>query len=63
MSQVVTRGTVIAVKPNMSFCTVNDGYFTVDAYIPGGVTIKLGSTYQLYKQNNTYFIGQEIKIG
>lgn len=60
MSQLVSYGTVIAFKKNPDFCVLTDGYYTIDVYIPGNTTVKIGSSYQVFKQNDTYMLGQEI---
>jgi hypothetical protein len=60
MSQLIDHGTVVSLKKNPDFCIVTDGYFAVEVYIPGGTTVQVGSSYQIYKQQNTYFLGQEI---
>jgi len=61
MSQLIDHGVVVALKKNPDFCIMTDGYFAVDVYIPGDTTVQVGSSYQVYKQQNTYFLGQEIK--
>jgi len=60
MSQLVSYGTVVALKKNPDFCILTDGYFTVEVYIPGDTPVQIGKSYQVYKQGETYFLGQEI---
>jgi hypothetical protein len=60
MSQLVNYGTVVSLKKNPDFCVLTDGYYTVDVYIPGNTAVQIGKAYQIYKQGDTYFLGQEI---
>lgn len=58
---LITHGMVYGLDKNPSFCTITDGYFTIKAFLPSGVTVQVGSTYQVYKQGSTYYVGQELK--
>lgn len=55
-------GTVIGFAPNKpDFCYVTNGFFTIQAYIPGNrQRIKIGKKYMLYKNNSLYSVGGEV---
>ncbi len=59
--QLLEYGVLIAISKNPDWCTITDGYFSVSAYIPSGVTVQLGKSYMVHKRGTTYYVGQEIQ--
>jgi hypothetical protein len=59
--QLLEYGTVVALRKDPNWCLVTDGYYTVNAYIPNGITIMVGKSYMVHKRGTTYFVGQEIQ--
>lgn len=60
--QLVTSGVVLGFVPNKpDYVIISSGPYQVFAYIPGpSENVKVGQTYQAYKVDNTYYLGQEI---
>lgn len=61
-SQLVTRGVVQGFVPGQKdWVIVSNGVHQVYAYISGVSTrVKQGQTYQVYKQDNTYYLGNQV---
>lgn len=62
-NQLITIGTItgfVAAQPDMVY--VSNGYFVVAAYITGlRSNIRIGQTFNVYKQNSLYFLGTELQ--
>lgn len=59
--QIMTYGRMMGLTgANNSFALISDGYFEVAAYIPAGMTVQLNRSYMVYKQGNTYYVGNEV---
>ena len=60
--QLISHGVVTGFVPgHPDYAIVSNGPYQVYAYINGPTgNIKLGQTYQVYKVDNTFFVGQEI---
>ncbi len=65
-TNLVHSGTIIGFVPdNPDFAIITDGTFTVHVYIPqtGTQQPQVGQSFQVYKQNNTYYLGTQIQRG
>jgi phenolic acid decarboxylase len=59
-NQLIHSGIVIGrVVGNTDFVIVTDGSFKVHAYDSQGTAI-VGGKYQVYKSNNTYYVGSKL---
>lgn len=60
--QLVTSGVVTGFVPGKpDYAIISNGPYQVFAYIAGpSGNIKVGQTYQVYKVENTYYVGTEV---